>query len=480
MSGGAHQGLRRPAGPDLVFLGPSLSHDEARRIYPEAVVLPPAGMGDILSAVRRYEPHAVALIDGTFMQSMAPFHKEIVDALSQGIWVIGASSMGALRAVECAPYGMIPVGEVAALYAAGLEDDDEVALVHLDAEGDFRPVSEAMVNIRASLGAAELAGVLSSEEARVLALSQKRRHFPDRHLMAIVLDAGELLDFDAERTEQLRRFLKENAVNVKADDARLAIEALRDLPSGPMPNPPRAPLSKVYDATVGRDVTVVADNGGTATFDQIRRFATLHDPEARRTWATVRQRAALAALVAASGVELTHDDLAAARAAIASDLGVPVESLADEAHALDMTIPELDAMVREQAYVRRAEEWMKVGSSHAILTTEYLNLLRRTGRYREAKESAAFERSIGMRTSHRTTSISLRTALESFSRLSQFDIPDDVEEYVDEMAMGSRSELYEQLITALATAWEVFGLPVEAPDEHHDIAMMPRHSRGTL
>ena len=50
------------------------------------------------------------------------------------------------------------------------------------------------------------------------------------------------------------------------------------------------------------------------------------------------------------------------------------------------------------------------------------------------------------------------------------------------MAMGSRSELYEQLITALATAWEVFGLPVEAPeaDGTADIALTPRHSRGTL
>lgn len=468
--------------PDLVFLGPSLTHEEARRIHPDAIVLPPAGMGDIISAVRRYQPHAIALIDGTFMQSMAPFHKEIVDALSQGIWVLGASSMGALRAVECAPYGMIPVGQVAAQYAAGLEDDDEVALVHLDAEGDFRPVSEAMVNIRATLRAAEQAGILSPEEVEILARAQKRRHFPDRHRMAIAFDAGELLDLDSEREAALRRFVKEHYVNVKAEDAREAIAALRDLPPGPMPNPPRAPQSKVYDATVARDVTVVADNGATATFDQIRRFSTLHDPDAGRTWATVRQRAALAALVAAAGVELDDDDLARARADIASDFGVPIERLADEARALDMTLAELDAMLEEQAYVRRAEEWMKVGSSHPLLTAEYLNLLRRTGRYRDARESAAFERNIGMRTTHRTTSISLRNALETFSRLSQFDVPEDIEAYVDEMAMGSRSELYEQLITALATAWEVFGLPVEAPEVDHaaDIALTPRHSRGTL
>lgn len=473
--------------PDLVFLGPSLSADEARAIYPDVIVLPPAGMGDILSAVRRYRPHALALIDGTFMQSMAPFHKEIVDALAQGIWVIGASSMGALRAAECAPFGMIGVGQVAAAYAAGLEDDDEVALVHLDAEGDFRPVSEAMVNIRATLQAAERAGVVSPEEALILVNAQKRRHFPDRHLAAVPFDSRELLDLDEGRVTQLRAFIKEHAVNVKAEDARRAVEALRDLPPGPMPVVARPPVSKVYEATVARDVTVVADNGQTATLDQIRRFATLHDADARETWAIVRQRSALAALMAATGVPLNDEDLTRARAAIASDFGVSVEGLLDEAIALDMTPAELEAMVTEQAYVRRAEEWIKVGSSHAVLTTEYLNHLRRTGRYREARESAAFERSIGMTTSHRSTSISLRTALETFSRLSQFDIPEDIEDYIEEMAFGSRAELYEQLITALATAWELFGLPVESPevdrtevDRTHDIAMTPRHSRGTL
>jgi hypothetical protein len=470
-------------GPDLVFLGPSLETAEAARIYPDAIILPPAGMGDIVSAVRRYRPHAIALIDGTFMQSMAPFHKEILDALAQGIWVIGASSMGALRAAECAPYGMIGIGHVAQLYADGLEDDDEVALLHLDADGDYRPVSEAMVNIRATFDAAVADGLLSVDEASLLVREQKARHFPDRHLMASVQDARTALGFDEARAESLRAYLRGHVVNVKANDARLAIEALQALPSGPMPEPGPTPVSRVYDATTARDVTVVADNGATATFDQIRRFATLHDKHARATWASVRRRAALAALMASSGVVLTPADIDRARTSLAADLGVTPSDLDAECRALDMTSAEVDAMVREQAYVRRAEEWMIVGASHPMLTTEYLNHLRRTGRYREAREATAFERSVGMHTSHRSTSISLRTALEAFSRLSDFDVPDDIEEYVDEMGMGSRAELYEQIITALATAWEVFGLPLDAPDDAataQDHSLTPRHSRGTL
>ena len=469
-------------GPDLVFLGPSLHASEATLLYPDAVVLPPAGMGDILSAVRRYRPHAIALIDGTFMQSMAPFHKEILDALSQGIWVIGASSMGALRAAECSPYGMIGIGHVAELYQRGLEDDDEVALLHLDAEGDFRPVSEAMVNIRATLDAAVGRRVLTPEEAAVLAAAQKARYFPERHLMASVQDAQVILGFKQERTESLRSFLRNHAVNVKADDARRAIQALKDLPCGAMPERGPTPHSRVYDATSARDVKVHAESGASATLDQIRRFATLHDNRAEATWSAVRQRAALAALMAATGVKLTEEDFLDARRALARDLGVDVSEFDDECRSLDMTVAEVEAMTLEQAYVRRAELWMIVGASHPMLTTEYLNHLRRSGKYREAREAVAFERSIGMTTSHRSTSISLRSAMETFSRLAEFTPPVDVDEYIDEMAMGSRAELYEQLITALGTAWEVFGLPVETPDDSAplDHAMTPRHSRGTL
>ena len=469
-------------GPDLVFLGPSLHASEAAELYPDAILLPPAGMGDILSAVRRYRPHAIALIDGTFMQSMAPFHKEILDALAQGIWVIGASSMGALRAAECSPYGMIGIGHVAELYRDGLEDDDEVALLHLDAEGDFRPVSEAMVNIRATLDAAVGYGVLAPEEAAVLAAAQKARYFPERHLMASIQDAQTILGFGHERSEALRSFLRDHPVNVKAADARLAIQALRDLPRGSMPERGPTPHSRVYDATAARDVKVRAESGASATLDQIRRFATLHDNGAEATWSAVRQRAALASLMAATGVTLTEEDFIDARCSLARELGVDISEFDEECRSLDMTPAEVEAMTLEQAYVRRAEQWMIVGASHPMLTTEYLNHLRRIGKYREAREAVAFERSIGMTTSHRSTSISLKTAMETFRRLADFTPPADVDEYIDEMAMGSRAELYEQLITALGTAWEVFGLPVEAPDESglQDHAISPRHSRGTL
>ena len=110
-------------GPDIVvFLGPSLPVDDARRILP-ARYLGPARCGDVLRA-RRLSPRAIALVDGLFASTPATWHKEILLALDDGIAVFGASSMGALRAAELAPFGMIGVGAIFEAYRDGVYTDD--------------------------------------------------------------------------------------------------------------------------------------------------------------------------------------------------------------------------------------------------------------------------------------------------------------------------------------------------------------------
>ena len=43
-------------------------------------------------------PDVVGVIDGAFLSGPAVWHREIIWALSQGVQVLGAASMGALRA----------------------------------------------------------------------------------------------------------------------------------------------------------------------------------------------------------------------------------------------------------------------------------------------------------------------------------------------------------------------------------------------
>ena len=90
----------------------SLSESDVRRVLPEAVVVSPIERGQLASDVAD-GVHVIGLVDGVFHQSLAVAPGEILDAMRAGIKVFGASSMGALRAAELAPYGMIGVGEIA-------------------------------------------------------------------------------------------------------------------------------------------------------------------------------------------------------------------------------------------------------------------------------------------------------------------------------------------------------------------------------
>ena len=112
----------------IVFLGPSLEQSAAEKILP-AEYRPPAKRGDLLAAARDGAT-IIGLIDGVFHQESAVAHREILAAIKHGITVIGASSMGALRAAEMDTLGMVGIGEIYRMYKSGeLESDDEVALV---------------------------------------------------------------------------------------------------------------------------------------------------------------------------------------------------------------------------------------------------------------------------------------------------------------------------------------------------------------
>ncbi|TIT86320.1 MAG: TfuA domain-containing protein, partial [Mesorhizobium sp.] len=115
--------------PRLVFTGPTLSHPEAQQVA-DVICLPPAVQGSIVAAVQRYDPAAIVIIDGAFQAEPAVRHKEILWAISQAIPVIGAGSMGALRAAELYPY-MHGVGLIYRWYRRfAFLPDDAVAVLY--------------------------------------------------------------------------------------------------------------------------------------------------------------------------------------------------------------------------------------------------------------------------------------------------------------------------------------------------------------
>lgn len=212
----------------VVFAGPTITRDEGSALL-DAEWRPPAAQGDVYRAAREGFD-AIGIIDGYFEVVPSVWHKEVLWAMSRGARVYGSASMGALRAAELADFGMVGVGEVFERFRDGtFEDDDEVAVVHAPAEEGYRAISEAMVNIRATLRAAGQAGVISEAIRDALERKAKALFYPDRQLALI-----------AREEPALRAWLAGARVDLKRLDARAMLARVRDdLAGGEAPEPAR-------------------------------------------------------------------------------------------------------------------------------------------------------------------------------------------------------------------------------------------------
>ncbi|MDV0442408.1 TfuA-related McrA-glycine thioamidation protein [Methanorbis furvi] len=207
----------------VIFIGPSLPPEEAKKILPDAEYLPPAKRGD-LTAAAAAGAKTIVLIDGVFFQDRAVGHREILAALRSGIKVVGSSSMGALRASEMDTLGMIGVGEIYRWYKDGkINADDEVGLVY-DPETQTA-LSEPMVNIRASCAAAKAAKIITDEEETELLRACKALYYPDRTYRRILREA----EVAEETKSALSQWLKTNAVDQKRHDAIECLKTVRDM-----------------------------------------------------------------------------------------------------------------------------------------------------------------------------------------------------------------------------------------------------------
>jgi len=92
----------------IIFLGPSLSLQKAKEIFPLADYRPPARKGDFLKITNEENGVGfVGFIDGVFLQDYPPTPIEVYSLLKKNnVTVAGAASLGALRAVELEKFGI--------------------------------------------------------------------------------------------------------------------------------------------------------------------------------------------------------------------------------------------------------------------------------------------------------------------------------------------------------------------------------------
>lgn len=206
--------------PPIVYLGPSLPSVTAADVL-AADYRPPVKRGDLPI---RYDG-TIVIIDGEFHQSLSVSPKEILRLLDGGTRVVGAASMGALRAVELARYGMEGLGWVFDAYrSCQVEADDEVA-VSYSAE-DLTCLTVPLVNVRGWLDDLTARGDIDAWTAGRLLGRAKQLFYADR-TQARLWDAWSALIARSE-LERLLATTGGQITDVKAADALMALKTVSE------------------------------------------------------------------------------------------------------------------------------------------------------------------------------------------------------------------------------------------------------------
>ncbi|MFE7961329.1 TfuA-like protein [Streptomyces sp. NPDC057413] len=242
-----------------VFVGPSCPEPLVKQHHPGFTVHGPVRHGDLFP--QRYSHgDVVVIVDGIYHHRLALRHKEILDALARGITVVGAASIGALRAAELDQYGMIGVGQVYRWYRDGVFDGDDAVSVAHGETGSLAGLNVPLVNLHTAVLAAQAAGILTQQDGRGLTERMEREYYPLRtqeRILAVARDRGE------------RAFAEWYAARFTADPACFdqkradALEALalaerlgtrpRGTAAGRSAEPPKACAAGAPSATTHRD-----------------------------------------------------------------------------------------------------------------------------------------------------------------------------------------------------------------------------------
>ncbi len=380
-------------GPLVAFVGPSLPPTQTRRLAPEVVVLPPVCQGDLASAVRQPRPRGILVVDGEFGESLSVWHKEILWALDRGVRVLGSSSMGALRAAELERFGMEGVGVVFAHYRDGwLTSDADVALVHADADEDYRALTWPLVNVRATISSLLESGDVDAEEAVILTRAAEAVHFRERGEVALarrVADDG----LDAEQAQRLARRVAGAYVDQKRLDAEQALDLLLRIDDVPPPVAEK-PLDlggRGLDPLLWSDVVVTRTTGSLRRY-QLVADAALHEPDFPELFDRALDGYLVDTLALEYDVRATPADVDDQRARMLNRLGLTDDTLEAWLTDNDLERLEFEALVLREATRARMRRWLlttRITERNRRMVIEQLQV---EGRYAKVADAAARRR----------------------------------------------------------------------------------------
>ncbi|MFN3547158.1 MAG: TfuA-like protein [Mesorhizobium sp.] len=422
----------------VVFCGPTLAAADRER-YRGFDFLPPVRQGELHAAALR-RPRAIGIVDGFFDGQPAVWHKEILWAMSQGIAVFGAASMGALRAAELHAFGMRGVGRIFEDYRDGrLEDDDEVALIHGPEEIGYVRLSEPMVNIRATLEAAARGGVIDAAMRRQLVDDAKSLFYQDRTWDRLV----EALPADGEGRQRLKSWLKANKVDRKREDALEMLDAMAGFMAA---GTPPAPASFRFEWTESWETAPWRTDAGREDAEtSAEQEAILDELRLDGSYLALRREALLRLLVAEGGVgePVRPDRKAVVRATEAFRSARGLARQADvERWATDNDIDAADVerMLREQAGVDQLAL-----ARDRKLGRRILDLLRENGRYKAMRKRVR-AKARWLKENGEVPAPMTPTLLHWFFKSRRKErIPDDIEDHARELGFDDPESFIDAL-----------------------------------
>lgn len=215
-----------------VFAGPSLFHLDRPKYSSICDFYPPATSGDLLALIPRgYK--VIVLLDGYYNSVPAPWHKEILFALALGRTVIGASSLGALRASELSEQGMLGIGKVFNQFSNSERSrDSDVALLHAPSTTKipYLPLSIPLVDLDHFLLECALYNQASHDQKSYHQIENLSYQLRDIDLVSAYFRHNKYLDL------KLTEYFKGQCRGVKNLDAIKAIDTAINLIQKPKPD----------------------------------------------------------------------------------------------------------------------------------------------------------------------------------------------------------------------------------------------------
>lgn len=432
----------------FIFAGPTIAHKEAQQ-WLDAVYLPPVSQGDIISLLPQ-QPRIIGIIDGYFDRVPAVWHKEILLALAQGVHVVGAASMGALRAAELHSLGMVGVGEIFTWYRNGrIEADDEVAVQHAPAAYGYRPMNEALVNMRQSLAMACEAGLIAPETRDALIGMAQATPYWERDYGRLLTQAATSSIPSAELTP-LKAFLETNAVDLKKQDAIALLQYIAQLPADLPPFSANFALQETVFLShlIDRDTVLPgAENGRLTQHDLVN-----HARLALDDFQAIKERAVINTLLLDYanhlGLLIDQDTLQQEKEALQERFGLDKDADWQQwRQRQQLTKAAWQQFIHEQALIRQMKKaFANRTNNHALLRQ-----LRLEGLYEAVAETA----------------VAQANTLSNSHLLSNRTINDRIQTYLTSKGLKTPEAIHAHAASLGFTSYASFMLALEQYQHHH-------------